>query len=35
VQLLHDGKGYKLIADSQPAQVKQTGEHVTFSRDEG
>jgi len=23
VQLLHDGKSYKLIADSQPAQVKQ------------
>ncbi|NJL42524.1 MAG: hypothetical protein HC856_09525 [Pseudanabaena sp. RU_4_16] len=23
VQLLYDGKGYKLIADSQPAQVKQ------------
>ena len=23
VQLLHDGKGYKLIADNQPTQVKQ------------
>ena len=23
VQLLHDGKGYKLVADNQPAQVKQ------------
>jgi hypothetical protein len=23
VQLLYDGKGYKLVADNQPAQVKQ------------
>jgi hypothetical protein len=29
VTLLHDGKGYKLVADSQPAQVNQVKQSVT------